>query len=105
MIMICFFFRDSDTTAIYTYGNTISLQYALPIVVGLRVRRLLLPRHRARGYDARFVQQDHRDRQQQLRDHVRWRDYRGNDEDADDRVAAPFLELRDRKSTRLNSSH
>jgi hypothetical protein len=41
----------------------------------------------AGGDDADLVQDAHRDREHQLRDHVRRRDDRGDDEDADDGVA------------------
>src|SRR3546814_19855042 len=38
MSVICFFFNDTATTEIYTYGHTLSLHDALPIL-GVQVKR------------------------------------------------------------------
>src|SRR3546814_15967145 len=52
-----FFFNDTATTAIYTYGHTLSLHYALPICRRRRGRRNICPstRHRSTPCPARRI--------------------------------------------------
>src|SRR3546814_8948925 len=49
MYILVFFFNDTATTEIYTYGHTLSLHDALPIYVPLH-RRRLARRDRARAW-------------------------------------------------------
>src|SRR3546814_20187224 len=87
-----FFFNDTATTEIYTYGHTLSLHDALPISIGMAEK---LPARGSsggapgRGRGDRIVRGDGTtvDRRAFL-----WQRYR-------------VESRRDRKSTRLNSSH
>src|SRR3546814_16407739 len=98
-----FFFKEPGTTEIYTYGHTLSLHDALPIV-----RSLIAPRRRKRSLPRLSPpeQQDTRGRGSE-RSSVRARKLLASGTARLGRrgpaVRAPAP--RDRKSTRLNSSH
>src|SRR3546814_11091721 len=49
-VLFSFFFNDTATTEIYTYGHTLSLHDALPISDPLRGGRLSLARNLAGGH-------------------------------------------------------
>src|SRR3546814_3270684 len=51
--MCCFFFNETATTEIYTYGHTLSLHVALPIwpAIGRETARDAVPRRRALSPD------------------------------------------------------
>src|SRR3546814_16555079 len=88
-IVFLFFFNDTATTEIYTYGHTLSLHDALPISRARPGRSAThKPRHRSRRTAAA-----HRG----ARD-AAWRR-------ASRRISSPGAAETDRKSTRLNSSH
>ena len=74
-----------------------------PQVSRLRLRRPL-DEHLC-GPNARLVEQAHRDRQRELRDHVGRRDHRRDDEREDDEVAAKRLELIDRDHAHADQQH
>src|SRR3546814_17005276 len=109
-----FFFKDSATTAIYTYRLTLSLHAALPISAFHALLELgSVVRDPAPCTAERERRPDDRrqpgmvERRQRLLHRMRDRRARAFEPDLAHRLAEfePILSLVDRKSTRLNSSH